>query len=269
MIALTLLPASLRLLAPTVLVSSTSLTGSTSSTGSPGGGPTQASVEPGQVVVMVVLLGLVGLAGWGMRRAWRARAARQADVPAPPPLPAAPSPSVSAPQSAALPSVPPATDGQLSTSPPVDRGQVLVGPLEAVYASTTPAGRWTERLVVHDLGVRSPATVTLTTHAVEIDRVGARSFSVPVSALTGVSTRGGIAGATPGGEALVVFTWWLGARDGQDGQGGQHGLLVDTGLQPRHAADRSRLLAATRALLEPAATSSATPGTPTNPAGAP
>lgn len=164
-----------------------------------------ADPEAGRrIAVMLALLALVVVGWWGMWRGWRHRLARQHELPAPLPPPA-----------------------------PEQRGQVVAGPTEGLYVSTTVAGRWMERIAAHGLGVRSAATLTVTDAGVVIDRVGAPGLLVPADALTGVSLRRGIAGKTPGRTSIVVLTWALGGPDG---------LLVDTGFQPRHAADRARLL---------------------------
>ena len=84
-----------------------------------------------QLVTTLVLLALLLLSWWGMRVGWEHRRRRTED--------AAP----------ALPAV------------PDDPGPVTSGPFEAAYVSSTRAGDWLDRVVAHDLGVRSPAEVSV------------------------------------------------------------------------------------------------------------
>jgi len=173
-----------------------------------------------QALTVVVLAALLALAYWAMRRGWERRRARTLAV---------------------VPALPQA---------PADPGEVLAGPFEAVYVSTTVADDWLDRVVAHDLGVRSPATVTVHAAGLRVDRQGARDLFLPAAALRGVSTAPGIAGKVVGRDGLLVVTWAppevTGARVG----------LLDTGLQPRRTADRDALVAVLPTLIPhvPAAT---------------
>jgi hypothetical protein len=117
---------------------------------------------------------------------------------------------------------------------PAELGDSRLGPLDAVYVSTTRAGDWLDRVSAHGLGVRSPATVDVFDAGVRIGR-------------TGATTTPGMAGKFVGGDGLVVLTW---QADPDDPRG------LDTGLRPRHAADRPRLVEAVAALID------VTPGAP-------
>lgn len=158
-----------------------------------------------QAVSVVVLLLVVVVAFWGMRAGWRARTRRSAEL------------------VATLPAV------------PTDRGAQRFGPVDATYVSTTRAGDWLDRVTAQDLGVRSPAQVAVFDAGVQITRQGATDLFVPAAVLLGATSAPGIAGKVVGGEGLVVLTW---QADPADPRG------LDTGLRPKHAADRERLLAA-------------------------
>jgi hypothetical protein len=171
-------------------------------------------------VSVVVLVVLAVLALWGMRAGWLARRRRSADV---------------------VPTLPVA---------PADLGATRLGPLDAVYVSTTRAGDWLDRVSAHDLGVRSPAVVEVHDAGVTITRTGATDVFVPVSTLRAAGTAPGIAGKVVGGDGVVVLTW---QPDPDDPRG------LDTGLRPRHAADRTRLVDALTGLVTAGATAAAAP----------
>lgn len=158
------------------------------------------------LVAVVTLVVLTPLLLWLMRRGWRARAGRQAHVPAPPPAPEA------------------------------VHGEVLDG-VQAVYVTTTWAGRPLDRVVVHGLGVRSNAVVTVSHAGVLLARDGAPDVWVPVDALRGVRRQRGMVGKTVEKEGLVVLTWQLGDEQ------------LDTGLRVRRDADRARLVDAVTTLV--------------------
>ena len=158
-----------------------------------------------QAVSTLVLVLVVLLAFWGMRAGWRARTRRSA---------------------AFVTSLPEA---------PAELGAARLAPVDATYVSTTRAGDWLDRVTTQDLGVRSPAQVGVFDAGVQITRQGATDLFVPTTALRGASGAPGMAGKVVGGEGLVVLTW---QADPADPRG------LDTGLRPKHAADRERLLAA-------------------------
>ena len=158
-------------------------------------------------VVLLVIAGMYLL----MWRGWKARGRRQSDVPPPPPLP------------------PDVAEG---AEPP----DLRHGPVEVVYVSTTTAGDWLDRIVVHSLGVRSNAEVSVTGAGVLIERQGAPALWIPAAQLRGAHTATGMAGKFVGANGLVVLEWQLGPRQ------------VDTGLRCERQADREPLLAALTAL---------------------
>lgn len=122
---------------------------------------------------------------------------------------------------------------------PDDLGTPLLGPVEGTYVSTTLAGRWLDRVVAHDLGNRSAAQVTVAPAGVLVRRQGATDLLVPARDLLGAALAPAIAGKVVGGEGLVVLHWRLGTQE------------VETGLLPRHRADRPALVEAVTHLITP------------------
>ena len=96
-----------------------------------------------RIALTLLVLAVIGLAIWGMRRGWLARGRRQADLPAPPTVP----PHVVA-DGPGVPAVP------------------------GMYVATTSTGDLLDRIVVHGLGNRGRADLYLRTDGVLIDRVG-------------------------------------------------------------------------------------------------
>jgi hypothetical protein len=171
-------------------------------------------------LAVIILIAMVVVALVVMRTGWNARARRTAEF---------------------VPALPVAPD-ELGTS--------LLGPVPTVYISTTRAGDWLERITANGLGVRSRAAVEVFESGVRILRTGAPDLFVPSAALRDVTVAPGIAGKVVGGDGIVVLTW---VATPDDPRG------VDTGLRPRHAADREHLVDAIVPLirLTPGATSPA------------
>ena len=169
-------------------------------------------------VTILAALAVLGL--WGMWHGWQARGRRTAALV--PTLPAAP----------AVPGAP------------------LGDAVEAVYVSSTRSGDWLDRVVAHDLGVRSPAWVRVHEDGVHVARTGARDVWVPSAALTAVTTSSGQAGKFVGRAELVVLTWVPDPTTG---------TALDTALQVRHDDERAALLAAARTLTAPTDTDTAPP----------
>ena len=120
------------------------------------------------VIAVVVALGALG---------WRARLARQGDIPAP-------------------------TDAPETLSEPLylANGQ---------YVVTTTAGDWLDRIAVHGLGVKSNATASVHEEGILIARSGARDLFISRPDLRGVRLDRGMAGKFVEKDGLVVFTWIL------------------------------------------------------------
>ena len=135
---------------------------------------------PARIGLVLVVLALIALALWGMRRGWKNRERRQADLPAP------------------------------ADQPPA--GAALGAPVEGLYAGTGVNGDWMDRIVVFDLGVRSRGALAFGPGGVWIERAGARSLFIPAEAIVGVRADRGVAGTVRSKDSMVVVTWRLGDR---------------------------------------------------------
>ena len=133
-----------------------------------------------RVLLTVVVLTVIGLGIWGMRHGWRARAERQADIPAP-------------------------------IAPPVgaDAGAGVAGQ----YVATTTAGDLLDRIVVHGLGNRGRADLYVRTEGVLVDRVGEPALWIPKESLRAVRLGSGQAQKAFEAGGLILITWLLGDRE--------------------------------------------------------
>ena len=165
---------------------------------------------------LLVLL-VVPLAFGLMWRGWRARGRRQGDV------------------------------GEPAVAPPATGlGAALVAPVDGLYVCTVRAGEWLDRVVVHDLGVRSNTVLHVGTAGLWFSRQGARDLFVPACDVLAVRVESGIAGKYTIGEGLLVVRW----RSGRAGPDGTPAPALDTGFRPREWAT-SAVLAATLQSLVP------------------
>jgi hypothetical protein len=137
----------------------------------------QVTNWPARFVLVVVVLVLIALALWGMRRGWRNRLARQASIPAPADAP--------------------------TTSE-------LAAPVEGLFIGTATAGAWMDRIDVHELGVRSRAWISWGAAGILLDRVGARSVFIPGEDLQAIRLDRGVAGTVKAKDSVVIVTWRLG-----------------------------------------------------------
>jgi len=160
----------------------------------------QATVSnwPLRLLLVAVVVAAIALALWGMRRGWVHRTQRQADVPAPADVP-----------------------------PPT---ALLSDPVPGLFAGTGTHGDWMDRVVVHDLGVRSRATLSYGPDGIWLDRVGARSVFIPEHAVVGVRADRGVAGTVRDRDGMIVVTWRLGDR------------VLDTGFRADASADHRACL---------------------------
>jgi hypothetical protein len=166
---------------------------------------------PARIVLTLLIIAVLGGIYWLMWRGWKNRVARQGDLPAP------------------------------QSAPPGDGAAPDFGSaVEGVYASTTTADDWLDRIAAHGLGVRSNAWMQVGPAGVFFAREAAPDLFIPVSDLVGAQLAPGIAGKVTGGEGVVLVTWRLGGR------------TLDTGFHPRSREDREPLLAALSALAVPA-----------------
>ena len=136
-----------------------------------------------RIALTLLVLAVIGLAIWGMRRGWLARGRRQADLPAPPTVP----PHVVA-DGPGVPAVP------------------------GMYVATTSTGDLLDRIVVHGLGNRGRADLYLRTDGVLIDRVGEPSLWIPAEHLREVRLGSGQAQKAYEAGGLILITWQLGKR---------------------------------------------------------
>lgn len=137
-----------------------------------------------RALLTLATVALVALGVWGMRRGWRHRAARQDDVPAPPPVP----------------------DGL----PQADA-------VSGLYVATTTAGDLLDRIVVHGLGSRGRAELFVRSEGVLIDRVGEPSVWIPRDSLRAVRLGSGQAQKAFEAGGLILMRWMLGPRDVETG----------------------------------------------------
>jgi hypothetical protein len=162
--------------------------------------PTSAPVTqwPLRILLVLLVLGVIALVLFGMRSGWRRRARGQSDVPAP-------------------------------LLPPEALADVAAGPASGVFLGSTRQGDWLDRIVVHDLGVRSRATAEVAPSGLALRREGARDVFIPSESLRGASLARGIAGKAYERDGVLVITWDLGGR------------LVDTGFRADVAEEQRAL----------------------------
>jgi len=125
---------------------------------------------------------------------------------------------------------------------PADLGALRLGPLPAIYVSSTLAGDWLARIGAYGLGDRSQADVSVYDAGVLIVRTGAPTVFIPRTALRDAGLAPGMAGKYVGADGIVVVSWHVpsdGSADAAD---------LDTGLRTRYATDRARIVDAVRHL---------------------
>jgi len=135
-----------------------------------------------RVALVLIVLGLLALVFVLMRRGWLSRAQQQAQIATPLPVP----------------------QELLAGAVAIERSGRYVG--------TTVAGDWLARIVVHDLGVPSSATVSVVIEGLCIDRPHSSSFFIPAHALEGVRLDSAACGKAYGPGGVVVVTWALGTK---------------------------------------------------------
>lgn len=161
---------------------------------------------PMRVLLVLVVVAVIGLVLVGMRRGWQRRGRRQSDIAAPP-------------------------------TPPGALAAVDAGPVPGVYLGSTSHGDWLDRIVVHELGVRSRADAESGPDGVLIRRQGAADVYVPAGLIREVGSARGIAGKAYERGGVLVVTWELGGR------------LVDTGFRADAADEQRHLLDAIAGLV--------------------
>ncbi|HVF05901.1 MAG TPA: glutamine-hydrolyzing carbamoyl-phosphate synthase small subunit [Frankiaceae bacterium] len=123
---------------------------------------------------------------WLMRRGWRRRAERHADLPV---LPV----------------------------PPETTGDDVVPPLEGLYLGTTEAGAWLERVTAQGLGGRADASLRLVPEGLVVLREGEPDAFVPRADLLGAEVTDAQAGKWIGEGGVLLVTWRLGGIDVDSG----------------------------------------------------
>ena len=138
----------------------------------------QVTNWPARIAWTALVIGVIALVLWAMRRGWKARVQRQSDVPAP----AAP------------------TDEPTAEAIP------------GLYLGTSVSGDWLDRIAAHGLGVRSRASVDWSESGIEMHRQGAPSLVIPAADILGVRADSGVAATVRSKDSVVVITWQLGER---------------------------------------------------------
>ncbi|MFM7211759.1 MAG: hypothetical protein ACKOFP_09955 [Actinomycetota bacterium] len=136
---------------------------------------------PLRIALVALVFATIALVLLAMRRGWLARAGRQGDIPAPHSV---------APETWAA-------DGPA---------------IPGLFIGSTVSGDWLDRVVVHDLGVRSRAELSMSTDGVLFGRTGAGDVFIPRRDLRGARADRGIAGKAYERDGVVVVTWQLGGR---------------------------------------------------------
>lgn len=140
----------------------------------------QVTNWPQRLLLVGIVVAVIALALWAMRRGWKARQGRQADIPAP-----------------------------MQTPPST---WILGEPVPGLFAGTGTAADWMDRIAVHDLGVRSRAQLSWGADGIYLAREGARSVAIPATAIQGVRADRGVAGTVRAKDSMIVITWRLGDR---------------------------------------------------------
>ncbi|WP_129668223.1 hypothetical protein [Phytoactinopolyspora endophytica] len=198
--------------------------------------------------VAVAILGLVLVGSYLlMWRGWRRRAGTQVNLP---PLPPVSTDSAAgrsdfpllsrgrrAARVAGCVDPPPTEDRRRKSDLPDSRDETTLGPVDTVYAGTTMAGDWMERVLAHGLGRRSSASVTITPQGILLERGPEPSFVIPGESVRAVRTDRAGAGRAVRRAEYVIITW-------------EHGeVVLDTSLRPRRREDRARIEEAVTAVM--------------------
>ena len=99
---------------------------------------------------------------------------------------------------------------QLPAPPEHFAGEPLLPAMTGVYASTTTAGDWQDRIVADGIGMRSGVEATLYAEGLLLDRIGARPLWIPAAALLDARTGKAMAGKVMGVDGLLVVRWLAG-----------------------------------------------------------
>lgn len=142
----------------------------------------QVTSWPSRLLLTVIVLAVAAGVLLLMRRSWRRRAVRQADIPA---LPTAP-------------------DDQELTS--------IGDPVAGTYIGSVTAGAWLDRIAAHGLANRGPATFHPFDEGLAIDRDGAGRLFIPRAAARSVRLDRGLSGRVYGRDGIIVVEWLWGEQ---------------------------------------------------------
>ncbi|HJX79760.1 PH-like domain-containing protein [Glutamicibacter sp.] len=98
-----------------------------------------------------------------------------------------------------------------------------------MYVATTRYEDWLDRIAVHQLGVRSNATLELGSAGVHLLRPGTTDLHIPWNAFVKVARSAGMVGKFVERDGLIVITW---TKDD---------FTFDTGFRPRYHEDTAKI----------------------------
>ncbi|TAP28863.1 hypothetical protein EYR88_03035 [Arthrobacter sp. S41] len=98
-----------------------------------------------------------------------------------------------------------------------------------MYVATTKFDDWLDRIAVHDLGVRTNATLELGSHGIHLIRSGSRDLHIGWEHFENVKRSSGMIGKFVEKNGLIVITW------------NREGFTFDTGFRPRYAEDTPKI----------------------------
>lgn len=142
----------------------------------------------GKLITAIVCLAIVALCIYGMRRGWRSRLARQANM-----------------------------FGSLKEVPERYEGLTADAAFEGEYVSTTIFGNWLDRVGFDSLGFKSKSTLLIYPDSIIFTRNGAKDLWIPAKKLSVITTDRGMAGKVVEKDGLVVIGWTLDGHRVQTG----------------------------------------------------
>ncbi|WP_159609148.1 hypothetical protein [Glutamicibacter sp. JC586] len=98
-----------------------------------------------------------------------------------------------------------------------------------MYVATTKFDDWLDRIAVHDLGVRTNATLELGTDGIHLIRSGSTDVHIPWEHYEQVKRSNGMIGKFVEKNGLIVITW------------NREGFTFDTGFRPRYSEDTPKI----------------------------
>ncbi len=96
-------------------------------------------------------------------------------------------------------------------TPPASRLPALADVAHATYLGTVTDEHWLDRVAAQGLGGRGPASITVLSTGLIVDRVGATTLFIPVGAVAEVALAKGIAGRVYGRDSVIVVSWKWGS----------------------------------------------------------